>query len=154
MAKIKKMSPAEYQRRLQPLLNLQTVQKIVEEITLSDQKPLKNEKINEWEQGLRPDGNRIGFYRDPEYAIFKEQINPRADGTVDLLLSRQTASTLFVSKGNKNGSFIFGMNDTHNLIGRYGIDILGLNQEWFNKRQNDIYRLTLVFDIKRKFRIG
>ena len=154
MVKIKKMSPAEYQRRLQPLLNQQTLQKIVEEITLSDQKPLKAEKINEWEQGLRPNGDRIGFYRDAEYAIFKEQINPKAGGTVDLLLSRRTASTLFVHKSNRNGSFIFGMNDTHNLIGRYGIDILGLNQEWFNKRQNDIYRLTLVFDIKRKYRIG
>lgn len=126
----------------------------MEEIVLSDQKPLKNEKINEFESGLRPNGERIGFYRDPEYAIFKQQLNPKADGTVDLLLSRRTASTLFVHKGNKNGSYTFGMTDTHNLVPKYGRDILGINQDWFEKRQNDIYRLTLVFNIKKQFKIA
>lgn len=126
----------------------------MEEIVLSDQKPLKEAKINEFEQGLRPNGERIGFYRDPEYAIFKQQLNPKADGTVDLLLSRRTASTLFVYKGNKNGSYTFGMTDTHNLVPKYGRDILGINQDWFEKRQNDIYRLTLVFNIKKQFKIA
>jgi len=148
------ISPAEYQKRLQPLLNLQKIQSIMDEIVLSDQKPLKEEKINEFEQGLRPNGERIGFYRNPEYAIFKQQLNPKADGTVDLLLSRRTASTLFVHKGNKKGSYIFGMTDTHNLVPKYGRDILGINQAWFEKRQNDIYRLTLVFNIKKQFKIG
>lgn len=126
----------------------------MEEIVLSDQKPLKNEKINEFESGLRPNGERIGFYRDPEYAIFKQQLNPKADGTVDLLLSRRTASTLFVHKGNKNGSYTFGMTDTHNLVPKYGRDILGINEDWFKKRQNDVYRLTLVFNIKKNYKIG
>ena len=126
----------------------------MEEIVLSDQKPLKNEKINEFESGLRPNGERIGFYRDPEYAIFKQQLNPKADGTVDLLLSRRTASTLFVHKGNKNGSYTFGMTDTHNLVPKYGRDILGINEVLFKKRQNDVYRLTFVFNIKKNYKIG
>lgn len=131
----------------------------MEEIVLSDQKPLKEEKINEWEHGLRPDGNGIGTYSPTEmgydYADFKNKINPLAGfGNVDLLLTRQTARTLYVHKASKKGSFIFGMNDTHNLIGRYGIDIMGLNQDWFDKRQNDIYRLTLVYNIKKNYKIA
>lgn len=148
------ISASEYQRRLQPLLNLSKIEGIVEKIVLSDNKNLKEEKINEWEYGVRPDGEKIGTYRDAEYAIFKDHINPKANGYVDLLLSRRTASSLFVHKGSQQSSFIFGMNDTHNLIGRYGKDILGLNQDWFNKRQNDIYRLALVYSIKTDFKIG
>jgi len=148
------ISAQEYQKRLQPLLNLPTIQGIVEKIVLSDNKNLKEEKINEWEQGLRPDNEKIGVYRDAEYAIFKDHINPRANGYVDLLLSRRTASSLFVHKGASKGGFIFGMNDTHNLIGRYGKDILGLNQNWFDKRQNDIYRIALVYSIKKDYKIG
>lgn len=118
----------------------------MEQIVLSD-KALKEEKINEWEQGLNPDGSYIGQYRDPEYAIFKNQINPRANGMVDLLLTRQTAKTLFPKPFGKG--FIFDMNDRYNLKGRYGLDIMGLNQEWFNKRQIDVYRLVLSVQIQK-----
>lgn len=126
----------------------------MEKIVLSDQKNLKEEKVNEWEQGLRPNNEKIGIYRDAEYAIFKDQINPRANGYVDLLLTRQTASTLFVHQGNSKSSFIFGMTDRYNLVGKYGRDILGLNQQWFDKRQNDIYRITLVYSIKKDYKIA
>lgn len=153
------MSPTEYQKRLQPLLNLSKLQEIVQEIVLSDQDPLKREKINEWEQGLRPDKEIIGYYSNSEmgydYADFKNKINPRAGfGNVDLILTGQTSRSLFVKPAQKKGDYIFGMNDSHNLIGRYGMDILGLNQDWFNNRQNQIYRLTLVYNIKKNYKIA
>jgi hypothetical protein len=147
------MSPAEYLRRMQPLLNQSKLEQIVSEIVLSDNRNLKEAKVNEWEQGLRPDGDKIGVYRSAEYAIFKDQINPRADGYVDLLLTRQTANTLFV-QSLRNRKYLFGMKDYHNLIGRYGLDILGLNQETFEKRQADIYRYTLIYIIKKDYRIA
>ena len=121
---------------------------------MSDQRALKEEKINEFEQGLRPDGSKIGTYRDAEYAIFKQSINPRAGGDVDLLLSRRTANSMFVRKGQSDRGYIFGITDTHNLIGRYGQDILGIDQDWFNKRQKEIYRITLVFQIKKNYNIA
>lgn len=119
----------------------------VQKIVLSDKEALKEEKIDEWTHGLRPDGSIIGTYRDPEYAYFKQQVNPLASGNVDLLLTRETANSLFVTPASKG--FIFRMNDRHNLIGKYGNEILGLNQEWFNNRQRDIYRYVLMQDLKK-----
>jgi len=121
---------------------------------LSDQKRLKEEKVNEWELGIRPNGEKIGTYRSAEYAIFKDQINPRANGYVDLLLTRQTANSLFVHKGNQPRAFIFGMFDRYNLVGKYGKDILGLNENTFRKRETDIYKNTLVYIIKKDYKIA
>jgi len=121
---------------------------------LSDHKRLKEEKINEWEQGIRPDGDKIGVYRDAEYAIFKDRINPRANGYVDLLLTRGTANSLFVHRALQPREFIFGINDRYNLVSKYGKDILGLNQETFDKRQADIYRYTLIYVIKKDYKIA
>lgn len=120
---------------------------------LSDKESLKREKINEWEQGLRPDKSIIGHYRDQEYREYKYSQNPRAKGNVDLLLTRGTANSLFVQSEGKR-EFIFGMNDKYNLVGNYGYDILGLNQDWFNIRQNELYRITLVYQIKKNYKIG
>ena len=147
------ISAKEYQKRLQPLLNKATIQQIVSEIVLSDQERLKEQKINEFELGLRPSGDRIGTYRDEEYRQLKLYINPKADGYVDLLYTYRTARSLFV-RNEQNGKFIFGMNDVYNLVGRYGRDILGINQDWFNERQNNIYRITLVYQIKKNYKIA
>ena len=119
----------------------------MDKIVLSDQKNLQSLKINEWEQGLRPDGSKIGVYKDAEYAIFKDHINPRAGGYVDLLLSRNTAKSLFVIKAQQG--YIFNMNDQHGLVRKYGIDILGLNQESFNKRQEDVYQYALLYSLRK-----
>ena len=127
---------------------------MVSVIVLNDNKALKEEKIDEWELGLRPNNRLIGNYRDAEYAIFKERLNPIAMGHVDLLYTRQTANSLFVHKGNESGSFTFGMNDRYNLIGRYGIDIMGLNQGRFDYRQKNIYLKLLVQTIKSSYKIA
>lgn len=148
------ISPAEYLKRLQPMLNLEAIKSITQKIILSDQSNLKAEKVNEFEQGLRPDGEKIGTYRNADYAIDKFNINPRAGGYVDLLLTRSFANKMFITPTQKG--FIFNSSDskTGNLIGKYGLDIMGLNQEWFTKRQNEVYRLTLVYQIKKQLRIG
>lgn len=156
MEKPKKMaiSAEQYQKRLQPLLNLSAVQSLTEKIVLRDKQALKNEKIDEWQEGERPDESKIGTYRNKNYRELKKVLNPKANGYVDLLLTGQTASTLFVHKGSEKGSFIFGMKDTHNLIGRYGKDIMGLNQTWFINRQKEVYLSKLIQEIKRKYKIA
>jgi len=115
---------------------------------LSDQKRLKEQKVNEWELGLRPNNNIIGEYRDPEYQEMKYFKNPRARGYVDLILTGQTASTLIV-KPYYNKAFLFSINDQHNLVGKYGLDILGINKDYWDNRQKDIYRYVLIQDIKK-----
>lgn len=146
------ISAKQYQQRLQPILNQSTMQNLVKEIILSDQERLKEQKIDEFEQGLRPDGSRIGRYRDEDYRQIKIAQNPKAEGYVDLLYTYRTARSLFVRPYGKG--FLFNWNDEHNLVGRYGLDILGINQEWFNQRQKDIYRLTLTYQIKKQYKIA
>jgi len=146
------ISAKAYQKRLQPLLNQSTIKSLVTEIILSDQEKLKAQKISEFEHGFRPDGSRIGRYRDDEYRDLKLHQNPLADGYVDLLYTYKTARSLFVRPFGKG--YLFNWNDEHNLVGRYGLDILGINQEWFDKRQKDIYRLTLIYQIKKIYNIA
>lgn len=128
----------------------------MQKIILSDQKNLKEEKISEFERGLRPDNKRIGGYQSGEYANEKNQMNPLAGfGNVDLIYSGSFVSKLFVKPLTKNG-FIFDSSDnkTGNLIGKYGLDIMGLNKEWFYKRQSEIYRLVLQQQIKQIYKIA
>lgn len=146
------ISAKQYQQRLQPILNETTMQSLVMKIVLSDQERLKEEKINEFELGVRPDGSRIGIYRDPEYKEIKQRQNPKADGYVDLLYTYRTARSL--SLRPFGDGFLFKWNDEYNLVGRYGLDILGLNQEWFNKRQKEVYRLVLTQQIKNTYKIA
>lgn len=58
-----------------------------------------------WLLGKRPDGSLIGFYRDVDYAIFKQTINPSAKGDVDLVLSGDLVNNIKTVLG-KNQIFI------------------------------------------------
>lgn len=119
------------------------------ETVLSDQKNLKSEKIREFSYGQMPDGSLIGRYRDAEYAIFKQQINPLAGGNVDLIYEGGFTKGLVV-KPTERG-FIFDSTDykSASLEKKYGEDIFGLNQEYFNQRQKDVYRLVLSVNIQK-----
>ena len=69
---------------------------MTKEIVLSDKEPLKQRKIDEFTKGERPDGRRIGKYKDAEYAFFKQAINPSANGYIDLMLSRSFVGKMYV----------------------------------------------------------
>jgi hypothetical protein len=132
------------------------MESLVSEIVLSDKERLKEQKISEFERGLRPNENRIGGYQNGEYANEKNQMNPLAGfGNVDLIYTGSFSSKLFLKSTNPR-LFIFDSTDnkTDNLVGKYGLDILGLNQEWFEKRQKDIYRYTLVYQIIKNYKIA
>lgn len=126
------------------------LEEIVQKIVLSDEQALKERKEFEFTRGLRPNNTKIGVYRDPEYAIFKDNINPLGNGYVDLMLTRSFLNKMRVQRDVKN-EFIFNSSDYKQdmLLGKYGGDILKINQEWFEKRQIEIYKFRLVFDIKK-----
>lgn len=74
-----------------------------------------------------------------------------ASGTVDLILTGQFTRGLFVeSKGNRR--FLFDSHDekTPDLIGKYGLDIMGINPDTFHKLQATEHRTQLVKFIKRE----
>ena len=127
---------------------------MTKEIVLSDNASLKDRKIDEFTKGERPDGKKIGKYKDAEYAFFKQAINPMANGYVDLMLSRSFVGKMYVRPFTK-GSYLFDSTDykTGNLVGKYGLDIMGLNQDWFEKRQKDVYTFVLVNRIRKYAKI-
>lgn len=141
------ISAKQMQQRLQQVANQTWLENQVHSIIQSDQEKLKQEKVNEFTKGERPNGRKIGEYRDPEYAIFKSHINPIGGGYVDLMLTRSFTNKMFLRKFGKG--YIFNSNDvkTGNLIGKYGLDIMSINQDWFNERQKNIYKYILLFDI-------
>lgn len=123
---------------------------MVEAIVMSDERRLKEEKLNEFEYGLRPNGSIIGNYRDEEYKIMKYFRNPNAGGQVDLILTGRWSQSLKLKPYYKS-AFLFDapLEQEYNLVGRYRLDILGINQDWFEQRQRDIYRYVLIQDIKK-----
>lgn len=122
----------------------------MQEIVLNDPQ-LKREKESEFKDGLRPDGTIIGYYRDVEYAIFKNEINPSAGGRVDLILSGDFVRAMRVELVAPT-AYIFNSTDwkTSHLIGKYGQDIMGINDDYWTKRQIDVYLPVFRFQIKRK----
>ena len=144
------ISVAQYQKRLQSVTNKQVLEQMMNEIVLSDQK-LKEQKINEFTRGKMPDGSLIGNYQSAEYAIDKYQMNPLADGHVDLMVTRSFVNHLFVDKIRPR-AFLFNSSDwkTDRLIRKYTIDIMGLNDDYWRNRQKQVYLPVFKFMIKRK----
>jgi len=113
---------------------------------------IKKAKINELEQGKRPDGSKIGQYRNPFYAKRKNIMNPRAGlGNVDLILTGAFANSLFPVRRGKS-TFIFDASNSKapDLFAKYGEDNRGLNQETFNDIQRDIIAPEVAEFIKEK----
>jgi len=146
------ISAKEMQQRVASIATQSWMKDRVNRIVLSDQKALKEEKVNEFTRGERPDGRKIGKYSsaNAEYAIFKNQINPLAGiGNVDLLLTRSFTGKMFVEVTGKGYEFDSTDSKTANLLIKYGNEIMGLNQEWFNQRNATVYRDILLFDISK-----
>lgn len=123
----------------------------MEEIIEKDRRWLKETKINEFTFGLRPNYKKIGLYASDEYAHKKYLQNPLAgEGNVDLIKTGAFVNSLFVFRKSRNG-YLFDSSNTNkdNLIGKYGMDIMGLNKETFEERQKNIYRITLSYEIQK-----
>ena len=148
------ISVAEYQRRLQKLLNKSVLDRFVDEIVFDDESELKKEKIDEFESGLRPDGRIIGKYRSVSYAVKKFNQNPKARGNVDLILEGNFSGKLFLKKFRKRG-YIFDSSDEkrNKLVEKYGQNILGLSAETFKEKQIKEYKNELLKEMKAYARI-
>lgn len=114
-----------------------------------DQAKLKEEKINEFKRGELPNKDIIGVYKNPFYAKKKFSMNPLAGGTVDLILTGSFTNKLFLETTNKGFIFDSSDNKTALLQQKYGTEIMGLNQDWFNDRQKQVYKDILMKEIKR-----
>jgi len=144
------ISPSEMIRRLEAL-----IPKIPDEtrrIIERDPNTISS-KYKEFQRGDRPDGSEIGFYGNRNYELFKRNKNPLAGGSVDLILTGAFTRGLFIER-KSNLIYRFDSTDdkTDDLIAKYGMDIMGLNQNEWIRLQRDIHAPLLIRYIKRQLR--
>lgn len=144
---------AEIKRRIERINKISVLRRKVKEIVLADNN-LPDAKASEFQEGMLPDGGRIGFYQNQVYANFKRRMNPQANGTVDLMLTGAFIDSFFV-KSRGNSKFTFDANDekTGMLKDKYGNEIMGLNQETFNTIQKEVYSSQMLKFIKNSIKL-
>lgn len=106
---------------------------------------LLNRKRAEFREGKNPDGSNIGDYRSEEYRLFKLNMNPFADGHVDLFLTGSTWERLrVISLGN--GEYLLESTDPKwgRLIEKYGEQIELISPEVFERIQKNNYAPQLI----------
>lgn len=135
---------AKLKSRVQKINKIGVLRNQVKAIVLADDN-LPDVKASEFREGMLPDGSRIGFYQNQIYANMKQRMNPKAGGTVDLMLTGDFIESFFVkSKGKSKFTFDATDEKTKKLKGKYGGEIMGLNQETFNRVQKDVYANQLL----------
>ena len=144
------ISAKEMQKRVASIASTSWIKPKVNEMVENDQKALKERKINEFEFGLRPNNKKIGKYESQDYAFRKNMMNGLAGfGNVDLINTKYFSSSLFVLSNSVGYIFDSPADYKDRLVTTYGRDILGLNQKWFNDRQQKVYAPILISDISK-----
>jgi len=82
-----------------------------------------------WLLGKRPDGSLIGYYRDIDYAIFKQKINPKAGGDVDLILTGSLSNNIKTILNSKNIEIVSSDYKFEKIALKYGFDNFNITEE-------------------------
>lgn len=86
-----------------------------------------------WLLGRRPDGSLIGFYRDVNYAIFKQTINPSAKGDVDLILSGDLVNNIKTVLGKNKIEILSSDYKFEEISLKYGLDNFNITEDEENE---------------------
>jgi hypothetical protein len=74
-----------------------------------------------WLLGDRPDGSIIGVYRSSDYAMFKQRMNPKAGGDVDLTLTESLGDKIqMIPQGSSMFKIISTDSKYSEIIEKYG----------------------------------
>lgn len=124
---------------------------MVNEELIKDEKTLKILKEQDYLEGdIYGDGSYATYHPQNSYEAnrkagydlyepFKANLNPLANGKVDLILTGAFVDAMYLLKP-KQGKYLFGNRDKkrNKLVEQYGKEIFGLNQTVFDKFQKDI----------------
>ena len=155
--KRKMSSPKQIHQRLQPLLNLPTLQGMVRELVIKEETNLLGIKEDEFTRGERPDGSRIGYYASTLYKARKERLNPFAGGKVDLILTGAFVRSAYLTTP-RSGLFGFGFSDSKapDLLGKYNKgdkgqkSIQNINQGSWERFQKEVIAPRFLRQIKQQ----
>src|SRR5690606_41679823 len=82
-----------------------------------------------WLLGKAPAGRLIGYYRDIDYAIFKQKINPKAGGDVDLILTGSLSNNIKTILNSKNIEIVSSDYKFEKIALKYGFDNFNITEE-------------------------
>lgn len=104
--------------------------------------------------GLDAKGEKIGKYRNPEYAAAKYAMNPLAgEGYVDLRLTKQFFNDQFVDV--RTDVFVIDSGDpkTRLLVQKYGEDIFGLNKDYKAEYVKEDLQLVFLQNVRKAVKL-
>lgn len=122
---------------------------MVNEELIKEEANLKLLKRQDFEEGDIFGDGKTYTYQSLAYSNFKKTVNPKAGGKVDLILTGAFVESMYLLKP-KTGRYLFGATDNKRskLIEAYSINIMGLNQNVFDKFQKEIIAPRFVRKIK------
>lgn len=145
------ISAAEMGRRINALAKIIVLREMVNEELIKEEDTLRMLKEQDFLEGDIYGNGSLVNYAIEDYSKYKQNLNPLAGGFVDLIKTGAFIDSFKLNKPKEN-RYLFGATDPKKsiLVGKYGIDIMGLNQEVFNKFQKEIIAPRIVRKIKDK----
>jgi len=144
-------SAAEMLRRLKSVSKITTLREMVYEDIKANEDILRDLKYDEYEQGDIFSNHTTQRYKWDWYGNEKYRMNPRAMGNVDLIYSGSFINSFKLNRPNKN-AYLFGATDPkrNKIVGMFGIDIMGLNQQTFEDFQVVIIKPLFIKKLEEK----
>jgi len=144
-------SAAEMLRRIKGLSQINTLREMVAEQLVKEEDNLIELKKQQFLEGDIYGSNVKDTYFSSTYASQKFLQNPLAGfGNVDLIKTGSFIESFQLLKP-KEGKYLFGATDPKKgkLVKMYGLDIMGFNQQVFNKFQKDIIAPRFLKQLKK-----
>lgn len=133
-----------YQTRLLKATNYANIIKIVSDLLVINTPNIINEVRNRWKHGEGVKGGVIGSYRDPDYRMFKQSLNPMAGGNVDLMLTGALVENLTLRKIADGVYQIISTDEKYvKLALKYGSEEFGITEEQRQQLYADIVALSV-----------
>ena len=144
-------SAAEMLRRIKGLSHITVLREMVSEQLIKEEGNLIELKKQQFLVGDIYGSGVKDTYFSSDYASKKFLQNPLAGlGNVDLIKTGSFIDSFQLLKP-KEGKYLFGASDPkrNKLVSQYGLDIMGFNQDVFNKFQRDIIAPRFLKQLKK-----
>lgn len=141
-----------YQQKLNQVLNISNLTKIVSDIIVLNTANVITDVRNRWEYGESVRGGIIGRYREPMYAEYKRSLNPNANGTVDLMLTGSLVDHLTLKKISEGIYQVISTDEKYTkLAAKYGTYQFGITDEQRYSLYNDIEKVAIAEVFKQVY---
>lgn len=142
-----------YQQTLNQVLSPNNLTKIVSDVIVLNTANVVTDVRNRLEYGQSVRGGIIGTYREPMYAEYKRNLNPNANGTVDMILTGSLVDNLTLKKISEGVYQVISTDDKYTkLAAKYGSYQFGITDEQRYSLYADIEKVAISEVLKQLFK--